>query len=149
MAEERGGIAERSGTRPPYGRWEELEGGGVALIGSRCTGCAEVLFPERIVCPACRGEALEEYRLEGPATLHSFTVVHQLPSGFTAPLVVGYGRFPEKVLVLAPIDGDPAQLSPGLPLALHAGVTKTDESGRPVVTYRYRPAAGREEGNRA
>ena len=146
MAEEGKGTAERSGVRPPYGRWAEAEGGRVALIGCRCRSCGETLFPERKACPSCLGSDLDEKRLEGPATLYNFTVVHQLPAGFPAPMVVGYGKFPEGVIVFAPIDADPKELKPGVSLALHAGTTKTDEKGEALVTYRFRQVAGREEG---
>ena len=139
MVQEQRGPTEQAISWPPYGRWEESPDGKVALIGSRCKSCGETLFPERKVCPRCLGESLEEVRLEGPATLYSFTVVHQLPTGFTPPLTVGYGKFPEGVLVFAPIDADPDRLVSGTPLALHTGVTKSDESGQPVITYRFRP----------
>jgi uncharacterized OB-fold protein len=85
---------------------------------------------------------MDEIRLTGPATLFSSTVVHQLPDGFSPPLAVGYAELPGGVLVLAPIDATGEALVPGMRLAIHEGVTRTDENGEPVRTYRFRPAAG-------
>ncbi len=124
------------------GRWEVGEDGRVALVASRCGACEEVIFPERPVCPRCSSKSMEEARLVGPARLHSFTVIHQLPAGFKAPMVGGYGEFPEGVLVFAPIDAGAAELKSGMLLELHEGVTRLGQNGQPLVSFRYRPAAG-------
>jgi uncharacterized OB-fold protein len=128
--------------RPRIGRWEVDANGEVSLIGSRCTSCDETYFPEQAVCGRCGGTSTEQIRLAGPARLFSYTIVHQLPSGFTAPMTVGYAELDGGVLVLAPIDATAAQLAPGMALDLHEGVTRIDEAGEPMLSYRFRPAAG-------
>jgi uncharacterized OB-fold protein len=125
---------------PRIGRWEVGDRGEVALIGQHCTTCGETLFPERPVCSKCGHRTLEEVRIEGPATLASYTVVHQVPSGFSGPMAVGYAALPGGVMVLAPIDADPSELHRGLELSLHEGVT-SEIDGAPFRTYRFRPAA--------
>jgi uncharacterized OB-fold protein len=127
---------------PRIGRWELAADGEVILVGSHCTSCGETLFPERTVCSNCGKRTIEERRLCGPATLSSFTVVHQVPAGFTSPVVVGYGKLPGDVIVLAPIDADPASVHHGMTLELHEGVTSVAEDGTPFRTYRYRVASG-------
>lgn len=129
------------------GRWEETGNGEVRLIASRCTSCGETLFPEQDICPRCMGKAMEEVRVEGPAQLYSYTVVHQVPAGFPQPLVVGYGELPGTVLVFAPIDVDQEEvkdLKSGTLLSLYSGVTRVDHNGEPMISYRFRPLTRRE-----
>jgi uncharacterized OB-fold protein len=137
---EAGKKGEAAKIRPRIGRWEVAADGEVQLIGTRCTRCEETFFPEHAVCGKCGSQDTEEVHLKGPARLFTFTVVHQLPAGFTGPLAVGYGELEGKVLVLAPIDGAASDLKPGMPLALHEGVTRIDEDGEPMMSYRFRPA---------
>lgn len=127
--------------RPRIGRWRVEEDGEVRLLGSRCLRCGETFFPEHAMCGRCGSSDLEEARLAGPARLYSFTVVHQLPAGFTGPLAVGYGELAPGVLVLAPIDVPTDQLTPGMSLEIHEGVTRVDEDGESMMSYRFRPAA--------
>lgn len=127
--------------RPRIGRWETAPSGAVSLIGTRCRSCGETFFPEHAVCGRCGSVDTEDVRLTGPARLFSYTIVHQLPAGFSGPLTVGYGELPEGVLVLAPIDARADELTPGMALVLHEGVTRIDEDGEPMLSYRFRPAA--------
>lgn len=128
--------------RPRIGRWQVDEGGEVRLLGSRCGHCGETFFPEHAVCGRCGSTDMAEVRLSGPARLFSFTVVHQLPAGFTGPLAVGYGELDGGVLVLAPIDAPADRLAKGMALDIHEGVTRIDEDGEPMLSYRFRPADG-------
>lgn len=127
---------------PRIGRWEVLDDEEVVLLGSHCTTCDETLFPERTVCSRCGARTIESVRLRGPATLMAHTVVHQVPAGFTGPVVVGYGRLAGDVVVLAPIDADPSSIHHDMAIDLLEGVTSIGEDGAPFRTYRYRPAAG-------
>lgn len=126
---------------PRIGRWEVGSDGEATLIASHCLTCGETSFPERAFCPRCRSRDLEEARLAGPATLYSYTVVHQVPAGFSGPLAVGYATFPGDVVVLAPIDAPAESLARGMRLAVHEGTTSTSEDGTPFVSYRFAPAA--------
>ena len=130
--------------RPRIGRWEVTESGTVRLIGSRCSGCYEVFFPDRAVCGKCGSSEMVELRLDGFARLVNYTIVHQLPAGFTAPLVLGYGELDGGVLVLAPIDARPDEVTVGMPLIIHLGVTWIDEGGEPLTSYRFAPAVASE-----
>ncbi len=140
MAEQLKKTEEPVKVRPRIGRWELTDDGEVILIGSECTSCGESFFPEHRACVLCGSEQTAEMRLRGPAKLFSYTVVHQLPAGFDGPLVVGYGEFEGGVLVLAPIDAAPDRLREGQRLALHIGVTRIDEDGEQMLSYRFRPA---------
>jgi benzoylsuccinyl-CoA thiolase BbsA subunit len=126
--------------RPRIGRWEVDANGAVILLGTRCTVCGETFFPEHAVCGRCGSEATEPARLRGPGRLGAFTIVHQLPAGFTGPLAVGYGQLEGDVLVLAPIDVRPDELEMGMALDLHVGETWIDDEGEPMSSYRWRKA---------
>jgi uncharacterized OB-fold protein len=128
---------------PRIGRWEVAADGEATLIASHCRACGETSFPERTYCPKCRSVEMEEAHLAGPATLYSYTVVHQVPAGFEAPLVVGYVKLPGDVIVLGPIDAPLDALAKGLRLAVREGKTSTNDDGTPFVSYRFvAPAAG-------
>ena len=122
---------------PRIGRWEVGADGEATLIASHCRACGETSFPERSYCPKCRSQELEETRLAGPATLYSYTVVHQVPTGFDAPLVVGYVKLPGDVIVLGPIDAPVDALAKGMHLAVREGKTSTSPDGTPFVSYRF------------
>lgn len=61
------------------------------LEAARCTGCGKVLYPPRVICPACRGREFETVTLPREGTLVTYTVIHVPPAGFQgqAPLVLG------------------------------------------------------------
>jgi uncharacterized OB-fold protein len=124
------------------GRWEVGADGEVTLLGQRCRTCGEVTFPDRDYCPRDRSTDLEPARLQGPARLLSYTVVHQAPSGFTTPMAVGYGVFPNgDAVVLAPIDGPLTDLHKGMALRVTEGATSVSPDGTPFNTYRFEQAA--------
>lgn len=124
---------------PRIGRWEVGAGGDVVLLGNRCGACGEVSFPERATCPRCRSTDLKPERIEGPATLMSWTVVHQAPSGFDTPYAVGYATLPGPVVVLGPIDAATDRLAKGLQLRVTEGPTSVGADGTPLVSYRFAP----------
>jgi len=57
------------------------------LLGSRCSDCGYVTFPQRDFCPRCRKpEAKTEVvRLSPYGRLHTFTVIRQAPPGTPVP----------------------------------------------------------------
>jgi uncharacterized OB-fold protein len=119
------------------GRWTVADDGEVTLHGNRCGTCGEVTFPEREFCPRCRSTDLKPTDLRGPVKLLSYTVVHQAPAGFTAPMAVGYGVFPGEAVVLAPIDAPADRLHKGMELRVVEGVTSRSADGSEMVSYRY------------
>jgi uncharacterized OB-fold protein len=80
---------------------------------------------------------MEDIKLTGPARLTDFTVIHQVPSGFRAPLVAGYGEFEPGVSVFAPIDAMPEKLEPGTLLDIHIGPIRVSDEGETLVAYRF------------
>lgn len=45
----------------------------------RCSGCANHLFPPRVICPACGSGELIWHAAKGTGTVHSCTVVNRKP----------------------------------------------------------------------
>ena len=134
------GRKPQSHAKPHIGEWKEIDGR-VELIAARCASCGETFFPSRGNCLRCRGEAMEQVRLGGPARLTSYTVIHQVASGFSSPLVAGYAEFEPGVSVFAPIDGLPDALKPGSTwLDICVGPIRTYENGESLVAYKFRPA---------
>lgn len=87
---------------------------------------------------------MEQVRLSGPARLTNHTVIHQVPAGFSSPLVAGYAEFESGVAVFAPIDGPPGALKPGTTLLdVYLGPIRTFENGETLVAYRFRPVTER------
>jgi len=74
------------------------------LLGSRCSACGKVFFPQQALCTECfREGTLSEYPLSNRGKLYSFTVVEReslAPKGFQVPYAYGYVNLPEKVRVL-------------------------------------------------
>ncbi len=52
------------------------------LVGSRCTSCEAILFPERIRCSQCGSIELEDQQLSGRGTIFTVTTVFEAPRGF-------------------------------------------------------------------
>lgn len=136
----------QSSTEPRIGNWEDVDGR-VELIATRCLSCGETFFPARGLCLRCRGEAMEQVRLGGPARLTNYTVIHQVPRGFSSPLVAGYAEFEPGVSVFAPIDGSPDALKPGSTwLEVYVGPIRTYENGESLVAYKFRPVHEQKHG---
>jgi uncharacterized OB-fold protein len=143
MAAESVKKSAKAANTPRIGEWKETDGR-VELLATRCTACGEIFFPARKRCLRCGGDAMQPTALRGPARLTNFTVIHQPPSGFTAPLVAGYAEFASGVLVFAPIDAESDALKPGKTLLdVYVGPIRSYPNGDSLVAYRFRPSPGR------
>lgn len=112
------------------------------LIGSRCTSCGAHFFPARDVCSRCLAEDLRRVPLSGRGSLYTYTVVRQSTPGFTVPYLLGYVDLPEGVRVLGILEGvAEGRARIGMGLTLVTRPAGTDEQGREVIGYGFRPAA--------
>jgi uncharacterized OB-fold protein len=77
--------------------------------------------------------------------LFSFTIARAASLGFKAPYFQAYVDLPEGPRVFSLISDcvplEPDALSEGMELELIVEPVRTDASGNPVLTYKYRPAA--------
>ena len=114
--------------RPPTGP--------LTLLGSRCQSCAQVLFPEAAVCPACAGDSLQRVELSRQGTLYAWSRVHVGPKSLDRPYTLGFVDLPEGVRVLARIVGEPRQ--PGQSVTLDAARIGTSADGAALCNFVFR-----------
>ncbi len=123
---------------------------GVALVGTRCTGCGTHYFPKSLSCrnPACEAKAVEEVLLGRRGRLYSYTVqAYRPPALFRgepwAPYAIGLVELPEGLRVMGLLTGIAQDdLRIDLPVELVVEPLYRDDAGRDVLTYKYAPAAG-------
>lgn len=118
---------------------------GPQLVGSRCTGCATLYFPQAPGCrnPACRHKKLEKALLPDRGTLLSYTVQrYQPPPLFRmdewAPYAIGLVDLGEGVEVMGMLTGFPLEaIAIGTPVRLVVEPLYTDGERGPVLTYKF------------
>jgi uncharacterized OB-fold protein len=118
------------------------KGKGVQLLGSRCPQCGRAFFPRTGICPD-DGTATDALRLDGEASLYSFTVVRTKPPfALPAPYPVGYVDLPKHDLrVFMLLDPDRIDaLEIGMPMRLASGEMGVDLKGRRCIRPYFTPA---------
>jgi len=91
------------------------------LEAGRCRRCGKVVFPQRRVCPSCRGEDFEKTALSRRGTVVTCTVVRTPPAEFEmeGPFAMAVVETPEKArLMVQVVDCDLESVRPGLPVTL-------------------------------
>jgi uncharacterized OB-fold protein len=64
---------------------------GIVLLAGECGHCAELTFPEAIVCPNCQSQQVRTVELPTSGVLYSFTVVRSRPPDYAGAVPYGYG----------------------------------------------------------
>lgn len=106
------------------GSLEDLDD--VRLTGTRCLDCGEVSLGQREICLNCGGGQVQTSSLARQGTLWGFTVIRHRPPGDHArkdpfePFGLGLVELPDGLRVLAPLDGDIADLKIGMSLRFRA-----------------------------
>ncbi len=132
------------------------------LIGSICSKCHRVFFPQRVWCASCFEPTCEETELSREGKLISFSLIERA-SGYALvkpPYILGEVLLPEGPHVYTTIgmrsEPSPAgidlrsaineknlsSLKMGQPVRLSPIVVKKDEEGREVVAYNFDPVEG-------
>jgi len=92
------------------------------LEAATCTSCSKVLYPPRLVCPACGSTRFEDTVLPRDGKVLTFTVVRVPPSGFTeqSPLPIALVELDNGVRVMVQIGdiADPSTIEIGMPVRL-------------------------------
>ncbi len=122
------------------------------LIGSRCRSCGQVYFPSQRSCARCTAQDMEEHLLPRRGQLWTWTIQgfppksppyagpEVTPKDFT-PYGVGYVELPGELRVESRLTtADPGELEIGMPMELVVVPFKTDEQGREVMMFAFRPA---------
>ena len=126
-----------------------MENGQPRLLGSRCTGCGNHMFPRQNGCPKCMTNEQEDVELATNGTLWAWTVQafppkappYLGPAGDDfVPYGVGYVELAGQVRVEARLtEADPKKLIIGMPMHLVLEPLCIDEDGNQVVTYAFAP----------
>ncbi len=122
----------------PAKAWREF-GQRYRLEAERCSGCGKILYPPRLMCPACRGRSFESVTLPRDGKVVTFTVVHVPPTGFEGPLPIALVELKNGVKVMVQIAdvADPASITIGMPVRLEFRRISSDgEAG--VIFYGHK-----------
>ncbi len=125
------------------------EGDQARLIGTRCTSCGTHYFPKSLSCrnPQCRDKKIEDVLLGPRGTLYSYTLqAYRPPALFRmehwAPYMIGQVELPEGLRVMGMLTGcDNNEVRIGMDVELTVEPLYTNEEGREVMTYKFRPVA--------
>jgi uncharacterized protein len=75
------------------------------LLGSRCSKCAEVVFPAMNDCPNCVSHnTMRPHRLRGHGVLRDFVIVHRGAKGFPVPYVQAHVKLDDGPVVYSNLD---------------------------------------------
>ncbi len=129
-------------------------GAGPRLLGSRCGACGSHYFPRvrRCTNPACRSASVADVHLGPRGTLFSYTVQHYAPpppfryDEPFRPCAIGLVELPEGLRVIGIVKtADTGGLKLGSEVELVLDRLVSDEAGRDVITWKFRPVgeAGR------
>ncbi len=75
------------------------------LLGLKCSGCGEYVFPARSVCPGCSGHDLKPEEITPQAVLRTFTVIRVAPEGRKPPYVVALAEMQQGPWVIGIVEG--------------------------------------------
>ena len=117
------------------------------LEGLRCSACEATFVGTRLHCAGCAARgSLEPVRLGSTGRVHTYSIVYRSFPEIAVPYVsavvdlAGGGTVKGNLLGVA---SDPERVSVGMAITLEFPVAATpDGSGRPVLTYAFRPAGG-------
>jgi uncharacterized OB-fold protein len=75
------------------------------MEAGKCTGCGEIQFPPRRICPECGKRDFETVTLADQGEIETFTVIHVAPDEFTdlAPYAVGLVNLDDGVKIMCQI----------------------------------------------
>ena len=116
---------------------------GAWLLAGLCAACGKRHFPAAAVCPYCAAEGAREIRVGPAGRLELYTTVLSRPPGYRGPVPYGLGvvALEGGLSVIARLtETDLSRLRPGLPMHLVIEPLFTDDEGRPVLAYAFRPA---------
>jgi len=107
---------------------------------AKCKKCGKVLFPPRIICPACQNREFELVHIGDHGKVETFTVIRVGPSGLIDqdPYAVAIVNVGDGVRILCQVaDCEPEELKIGMPVKLEfRKLSQEGESG--IINYGYK-----------
>ncbi len=120
----------------------EQAGAPPQLIGVECPACHARFATKRVICLECGHRGMAECRLSPFGTIQTFTIIHQTPKGsvMEAPYAIAQVHLDDGPIVATAIAGAPLDsIRVGVPVEMALHDVKTDDAGRRVVAYVFRP----------
>ena len=116
------------------------DGSPAYLKGYKCKKCGKLDFPKPVICTDCWGEEFEVVPLSRKGKLYSFSELYVGPPGYgqDLPYIIGYIDLPEGIRVFAQLEGEPGTYKCDEEVELTVGRIRTDEDGRPVMSYKFK-----------
>lgn len=117
------------------------EADGPRLVAGRCGACGRLHFPSGPVCPYCAAAGCSPVHVGPDGRLRLFTAVQTPPPGYRGPAPYGFGvvEVDGLCVVTRLTEARLERLRPGLPVRLVVEALHTDDDGRPVLAYAFRP----------
>jgi uncharacterized OB-fold protein len=115
---------------------------GPRLVAGRCATCAKPHFPAASICPYCGADGCEEIHAGPEARLCLFTAVQTRPPGYRGEVPYGFGvvELAGGLRVVTRLtEARLERLRPGLAMRLVIEPVFTDDEGRPIVCWAFRP----------
>lgn len=108
------------------------------LLGYRCRSCGNLDFPKTTICLTCWGEEFEVIPLSRKGVLYSFSDIFIGQAGMKTPYAFGYVDLPEKLRILAQLEGEPGTFKCNDQVELTVGPIRMNRDGLPIISYKFR-----------
>lgn len=116
------------------------------LEAGKCHKCGKILFPQRLICPACGSKEFETINLSGKGKILTYTIIHIAPPGFSdlVPYAIGIVELDEGIRILSQIvDCDPSTLKIGdRVISQFRRIQEEGRTGMLMYGYKFVPDVG-------
>ncbi len=110
------------------------------LEAVKCKKCGKVLFPPRLICPACKSRKFENTQIGDKGKVEAFTIIRVPPSQFTdlSPYSVAIVNVGDDVKILCQIaDCEPEDMKIGMPVKIEFRKIQQEGHGG-ILNYGYK-----------
>ncbi len=110
------------------------------LEAVKCKKCGKVLFPPRLVCPACKSREFENTQIGDKGKVEAFTIIRVPPSQFTdqSPYSVAIVNVGDDVKILCQVaDCEPEDMEIGMPVKIEFRKIQQEGHGG-ILNYGYK-----------
>ncbi len=126
---------------------------GPVLVGSKCSKCGAVYFPQKKVCNKCfKNDTMKIHPLAKKGEIVTYYVSHMSHIDIPIPYASGYVYLPEDDITIFTIftewEPDEDRLWIGQQVELDYDIIRKDPWGNPVVAYVYKVVGGKKPADR-